>query len=487
MFKLFSLQISKWKLILLAGDSVVYSLSLLLALYGNPKIDLEPWKFAATHSTSLLLVGLTYVLVLYIADAYDYQQDYRRWSNIAQLILSGLVGTLAVIVLFYFPLGAFVGRTLLIIQAAVFIGLLVLWRLTFSALALPQRLQRRVLIVGAGGCGQRIIEALCRRPRSGLKALGFIDDDPGKIGTEIAGLPVFGNSAQIHEIVHHHKANLVVVAITHQKSSSLIKALTKIYWNGCQLMDMPSLYEFLSGKVPIEHISDSWFYLNSIKNKKIYYQHLKRLFDLGLAFIGLALGWPLFLLSALAIKVDSPGPIFFQQERLGKDSKPFKILKFRTMFQDAERLGPQWASSKDPRITRVGRVLRKLRLDELPQLLNILRGDMSFIGPRPERKVFIEEFQKLVPDWRPKQSPGESSNGMVQCGFKEKIPYYSYRLMVKPGLTGWAQVMYPYVSSLEQTREKLQYDLYYIKNMGFFLDLAIIFKTVRIVFFGRGT
>lgn len=486
MFRLFNRQISKWKLILLTGDLAVFSLSVMAALYGNPKLGPDAWKFGAAHLTSLLLVGLTYVLVLYIANAYDYQQDYRRWSNIAHLILSSLAGTLVVIVLFYFPLGAFIGRTLLIIQASAFVVLLVLWRFTFSALALPQRLQRRVLIVGAGGCGQRILEAIRNRPRSGLRAIGFIDDDLEKFGAEVAGLPVLGNSSDLPEIAHHHMVKLVVVAVTHQKSPPLIKALTKIYWNGCQLTDMPSFYEFLAGKVPIEHISDTWFYVNSLHAKKLYYRYLKRLLDLGLALVGLALSWPFFLFIGLAIKLDSRGPVFFRQERLGQDGKPFQILKFRTMIQDAERFGAQWATENDPRITRVGRILRKWRLDELPQFLNILMGDLSCIGPRPERRIFIEEFQKLIPDLRPAVNPGDGNGTMVQCGFKEKIPFYSYRLMVKPGLTGWAQVMYPYASSLEQTKEKLQYDLYYIKNMGFFLDLAIMLKTVRIVLFGRG-
>jgi exopolysaccharide biosynthesis polyprenyl glycosylphosphotransferase len=484
--KVFSRRISRWQLILLAGDAVVFSLSVSLAIAVNPKIGPKLGNFAATNMWPLVLVGLTYVLVLYIGNTYDYQRDYRRWSNIAQLIVSGLTGTLVVIILFYFPLGAFIGRTLLIIQATTFVWLLVLWRFTFSALALPEHLQRRVLIVGAGGSGQRILEALRHRPRSGLTALGFIDDDPEKFGAEIAGLPVLGNSAQLPEIVHHHTVKLVVVAITHEKSSSLIKVLTKIYWNGCQLIDMPSFYEFLSGKVPVEHISDTWFYINSLQTKKLYYRHLKRLLDLGLAIVALALSWPLFLLIGLAIKLDSRGPVFFRQERLGQDGKPFEILKFRSMFQNAEQLGPQWASRNDLRVTRVGKILRKWRLDELPQLLNIVKGDISCIGPRPERKFFIDEFQKLVPDLRPVVLPGESNSRLVQCGFKEKVPYYSYRLMVKPGLTGWAQVMFPYASSLAQTQEKLQYDLYYIKNMGFFLDLAILFKTIRIVLFGRG-
>ncbi|MCL4503942.1 MAG: sugar transferase [Deltaproteobacteria bacterium] len=488
MYKLFSLHISKWKLVLLAGDFVAYCLSAALGLYGTPKLGPEIGEFASQHIAAFLLVGLTYVLVLYIADTYDYQQDFRRWSNIARLILSGLLGALVVIVLFYFPLGAFIGRTLLIIQASAFIGLLLIWRCSFSALALPQQLQRQVLIIGAGSCGRRILEAIRHRPRGGLTAIGFIDDDPGKLGAEIEGLPVLGNSAQMPEIVHRHQANLVVVvAVTHQKSPSLITAVNKISWNGCQLMDMPSLYEFLAGKVPIEHISDTWFYLTSMQANKVYYRHLKRLLDLGLAILSLASTWPVFLLIALAVKLDSRGPVFFRQERLGQDGKPFQIIKFRTMIEGAERFGPQWACAEDSRITRVGRVLRKMRLDELPQLLNILRGDMSFIGPRPERQVFIQEFQELVPDLRPGRRAGDAAGAMVQCGYKEKIPYYSYRLLVKPGLSGWAQVMYPYTSSLEQTREKLKYDLYYIKNMGFFLDLAILLKTIRIVLFGRGT
>jgi len=487
MYKVFGLKISRWKLLLLAGDSVAYCLSVLLGLYGNPKVGPEIWKFASQHLIALPLVGLTYLLVLYIADTYDYQQDFRRWSNITQLIFAGLIGTLAVIVLFYFPLGAFIGRTLLIIQAAGFMGLLLIWRCTFSALAIPQRLQRKVLIVGAGNSGRRILEAIRRRPWGGLTPLGFIDDHPGKIGLEIDGLPVMGNSAQMPGIVQQQPNLMVVVAVTHEKSPSLISALNKISWDGCQLIDMPSLYEFLAGKVPIEHISDTWLYLNSMQANKLYYRHLKRLLDLGLVCLGLAATWPLFFLIGLAIKVDCPGPIFFRQERLGQDGKPFQILKFRTMIHKAEQFGPQWASEADPRITRVGRVLRKMRLDELPQLLNILRGDMSFIGPRPERQVFIRQFQEPLPDLRPGRRAGDPPGELVHCGFKEKIPYYSYRLLVKPGLTGWAQVMYPYSSSLEKTREKLQYDLYYIKNMGFFLDLAILLKTIRIVLFGRGT
>jgi len=260
-----------------------------------------------------------------------------------------------------------------------------------------------------------------------------------------------------------------------------------VCWGRCQILDMPSLYEFLAGKVPIEHVSDIWLFLHNLTTSNRLYRRLKRLLDLVLASVALALTLPLFPFIALAVKLDSEGPVFFCQERLGQAGAPFRIIKFRTMTAQAEAEGPRFATARDPRITRLGRVLRRLRLDELPQLFNILKGDMSFVGPRPEQVQFIQEFQEPCVELRPGRRAGDPPGCLVQCGFKEKLPFYSYRLAVKPGVTGWAQVMYPYASTPEQTHEKLQYDLYYIKNMGFLLDLLILLKTVRIVLGARGT
>jgi exopolysaccharide biosynthesis polyprenyl glycosylphosphotransferase len=486
MYKIFNIHISKWKLVLLAMDLTAYALAVCLALALNPRVGPDMEGFLNRNFFSLLLMGAAYPLVIYIADLYDHQQDYRRWLNVARLIMAAMIGTLMIIVLFYFPMGVFVGRTQLIIQSGVFVLLLVLGRWTFSAMALPMKLQRKLLIVGAGSCGRCLLEALSKRPGSGLAPIGLIDDDPRKIGSVIDGLPVLGPSSRLPELLSRRQVDLVVVAITHEKSQSLVNALSKISWNGCDLLDMPSLYEFLAGKVPIEHISDLWLYLQSIHRNKFYYRRCKRLIDLGLSLASLVVTAPLFLLIALAVKLGDGGPVFFRQERLGQDGKPFVIIKFRTMTPGAESEGPQWAGQQDPRITPVGRWLRKFRLDELPQLINILKGDMSFIGPRPEREAFIQEFQQLVPEFRPGRRNCDPPGAMVHCGYKEKIPFYSFRLTVKPGITGWAQVMYPYASSVEQTWEKLKYDLYYIKNMGFFLDLAILLKTLRIVLFGRG-
>ena len=487
MYKIAHINISKWKIILISGDLCCYIIAVFGSLYLNPKIEFGILAFLSSYKYSFLLMFLIFFTVFYIADIFDYQQDYRQWNNIRRIIASVMVGSLLAIVLFYFPFGAFIGRTLLVIQAGTLALLLVLWRWTFSTLALPKRLKKRLIIVGAGEAGCAILNAILRRPNCGFEVLGFIDDDPKKKGTDVEGLPVLGNSSQLQDIVEQNRLTLLIIAITREKSDALLRALSRLSWNGCQLIDMLSLYEIIAEKIPIDHISDVWLYLNSLQAGHLYYRHLKRLFDFGLALLLFAFTCPLFLLTALVIKFDSSGPIFFRQKRLGQNGRPFEIIKFRTMINNAESDGPRFAILNDRRITRVGWILRKIRFDELPQLINVLKGEMSFVGPRPEREEFVREFQELKPLRRPGRRIGDPPGWAVQVGFKETIPFYSYRLVVKPGITGWAQVKYPYASSLEQTKEKLKYDLYYIKNMGVFLDLSILLKTVRIVLFGRGT
>jgi lipopolysaccharide/colanic/teichoic acid biosynthesis glycosyltransferase len=247
------------------------------------------------------------------------------------------------------------------------------------------------------------------------------------------------------------------------------------------------MFEHLAGRLPIDHLSDVWLLFNGLNKNKMYCRHLKRVIDLIVAGVLLVTHSFLLVLIAALVKLDSRGPVFYLQEREGYEGRPFKLIKFRTMIKDAEFNGPQFATENDPRITRVGLILRKFRLDELPQLFNVLKGEMSIVGPRPERETFSREFQELMPMNRVGRRANDPPGKMIACGVKEKIPYYSHRLLVKPGITGWAQVMYPYAASLEQTKEKLEYDLFYVKNIGFFLDMAILLKTVRIVLFGRGT
>jgi lipopolysaccharide/colanic/teichoic acid biosynthesis glycosyltransferase len=266
-----------------------------------------------------------------------------------------------------------------------------------------------------------------------------------------------------------------------------MNSLSRLSFNSVRLIDLPSLSEYLSGKIPLNFISESWLYINSVYHQKVYYRHIKRLLDMVGALMGLAITWPLFFLISAAIKLDSPGPIFFKQTRLGQDGKAFTILKFRTMFDKAEGNGLQWTSERDPRVTRVGRLLRKLRLDEIPQFINVLKGEMSLIGPRAEWDIYAIKSQEKKLEWCLGRRANDPPGVYVRCLQRESIPFYSFRNVVRPGITGWAQVMFPTAgSSPEELREKLQYDLYYIKNMGFFLDLAILLKTIRIILIGRG-
>jgi exopolysaccharide biosynthesis polyprenyl glycosylphosphotransferase len=486
MLKVLGVPLSIWPLTLLLGDLVMFCLSVFIGFALSRMTFDIPWFFIDIFIMPLTLMGLIYIVVLYVANLYDHYQDFRRQEKISTIILSSLIGTLVVLVLFTFPARNVLSRGFIEWQGVILVWLLVLWRYAFSAIALPLRLQRKVLIIGAGKAGQEIQNVINCCKNSGLTVAGFLDDSPKRTKATSGGTPLLGNSSQLGEIISSQKIGMLVIAKNHGNHSAFLNNLVRVSFLGVQLIDMPSLYEFLAGKIPTDHISDAWLLIHSLNNNKAYYRHFKRVTDLILASLGLALTWPLWGIIALAVKMDSPGPVFFRQERLGKDGKPFRIFKFRTMVNDAEKAGPQFACHNDCRITRVGRILRKTRLDELPQLFNILKGDMSFIGPRPEREVFIREFQQPVPNLQEGRRTADKQDCQVLCGYKERIPYYSYRLLVKPGITGWAQVMHTYASDLAETKEKLQYDLYYIKNMSLFLDLAILLKTIRIVLFGSG-
>lgn len=487
MINIFRMQISRWSLLLLLGDIAAFCLAIPVGLIVVARGGGDPWFFLDQYRIPLVLVALTYVLVLYIANLYDHYLDFRRRENISRIILSCLIGTLVAVLLFCFSSWRIIPRNFVEWHAVAFVWLTVLWRHCFSAFALPLRLQRQVLVLGAGEAGRWIVEVIRQRPNCGLAVKGFVDDDPRKMDATIDGLRVLGQSNMLGELVSREKANLVVLAITHERSSALLMTLNKLVMSGCELIDIPNLYEFLAGKIPVDHISDVWLYFNSQSYRRLYYLRIKRLMDLVLASLGLLIVWPILIITALAIRLDTPGPILFRQKRLGYNGKPFEILKFRTMIATAGEDIPRWAARNDSRITRVGWILRRLHFDELPQLINILKGEMSLIGPRAEWDIFARKSQELVPEWRPGRRAGDIPGYKVFTRYREQIFYYSYRFLVKPGVTGWAQVMFPYAgSSMEEMKEKLQYDLYYIKNMGLLFDLAILLKTIRIVLFGHG-
>jgi exopolysaccharide biosynthesis polyprenyl glycosylphosphotransferase len=339
-----------------------------------------------------------------------------------------------------------------------------LWRWAYAtAFALPA-LCRRILIAGAGWAGHALAQALSGQESADYQVVGFVDDDPAKQGAEIAGLPVLGSSADLRALVRTYHVDEVVLAITHGMHGELFQALMDCRAAGTPVTRMPDLYEQLTRRVPVEHVNEGWV-LDALSGFSAL-THLgragKRLLDLLCGLLGLVgLGF-LTPLATLAIRLDDGGPVLYTQVRAGVDGKPFRIVKFRTMRSDAEGDGhARWAQRNDARVTRVGQLLRRARLDELPQVINVLRGEMSIVGPRPERPELIADLE-------------------------QQIPFYRTRLIVRPGLTGWAQIHYGYGSSVEDALAKLQYDLYYIRHHSVWLDLYVILRTIGAVLRGRG-
>jgi exopolysaccharide biosynthesis polyprenyl glycosylphosphotransferase len=343
-----------------------------------------------------------------------------------------------------------------------------LWRSVFAAGAKVMPFTKRVLIIGAGVSGTLLAEEFwskVERDERDYHLVGFVDDDPAKIDCEIKGYPVLGDTAQIPQIVEKFQVDTIALAVNRvQISAGIFAGLVTCKERGIRVWSMPALYETLTERIAVEHVGDNWGIMFPVEHRRQPRVHdlLVRLLDICAGLFGL-------LVTALVIPViaianrfgGSPGPLFYSQLRVGKGGKDFRIYKFRSMVVDAEKAGAKWATENDPRITKVGNFYRKTRLDELPQFWNVLKGEMSLIGPRPERP----EFTAIL---------------------SESIPFFRARHAVKPGLTGWAQVMYRYGASEEDSLIKLQYDLYYIKHRSPALDLRIIAKSIRTVLMGAG-
>lgn len=443
---------------LFLGETFCWIISLLISTQLEKIIYKLNTPTSLTINPHFFYMAGIFVIILFIADAYNYQNDYCNIKNLLTVILAMLLATGMALSLFYVRGGFSFSHQLILLQAGTFLVLGCAWRYLFSALMFTTKFFKRTLIVGAGGAGRRLLEIIREHPRCGLLPVGLVDDDPAKVGSEVEGVPVLGTSADLPALIQKEQISLVVMAITHEKQPHLINRLIQACWHGVTLTDMPSVYEAITGKVPTSHITSEWLFQWNINSTRLYYRYLKRLLDLVLATTFFLATLPLFFIIAAAIKLDSPGPVFFRQERLGMDRRPFRIFKFRTMFHTEEPCSQIWTEANDPRLTRVGRFIRQFRLDELPQVSNVFRGEMSFIGPRP----------------------------LVHCEHKASIPYYNYRFLVRPGITGWAQVCFPHGLAEEDTLEKVMYDIYYIKNLSFMLDMVIFLKTIRIILFRYG-
>lgn len=465
----FSVQLAEHKKILVTVDALLVLLALVLGLWFGAQRS--GWVFSPelilTYSPWFAgLMGL-YFLCGAVNDAYKPKiaaDPLASFMAVVKTVVQIFLLYLLLYALTPFPYSNYIPRHFIAFFAIFAPIFLTGWRQLYSwAFALPA-FQRRALVVGAGWSGQTIIKTLQDFAPAHFEIVGLVDDDPAKQQTTIHNVPVLGPTVELPTLAHKKGATDIVLAINRTVPGSVLASLLTCYEQGLRVSTMPELYEQLTERVPVEHTGDNWFVVLPLESKgqQLSYRLLKRLLDVIVALVGLLLVAPLLPLLAVLIKLDSPGPVFYRQKRLGQGGRVFELIKLRSMFTDAEANGPKWAEKYDTRVTRSGMFLRRTRLDELPQLFNILRGEMSLIGPRPERPEFVAELQQA-------------------------IPFYRTRLTVKPGLTGWAQVNYDYGRSVDDALEKLRYDLYYLKHQSLQLDLVILLKTVSLILLLKGT
>lgn len=438
----------------LAGDTAI-----VLLVYGLA----ERWETGPRDVAPVPAIWLVVVtaFLFHLGDLYSVRLPMGRREVIARILICQMGSAVLI------AAAGFVVPILQLDRATYFVvigggGLaLVAWRLAWLGPWSSFRAGRAILVLGAGPIARSIadLEGFSARP---FRIAGFIDDDP----TAASSLPedrrLLGGLDQLQHIVDETRPDLIVVGQDDRRGAFPAGALLDCRLRGISVEDWPAFYEKVTGKILVSDLRPSWLIFSDgfVKTRRAII--IKRAIDVMLSLAGVLVTSPLIAVTALAVKLESPGPVLFRQTRLGQYGRPFTIYKFRSMRADAEKhTGAVWAQKDDPRVTRIGRFLRRTRLDELPQLYNVLIGEMSFIGPRPERPEFIEELEG-------------------------RVPLYRARLSVKPGVTGWAQVRYSYGASVEDTVEKLQYDLYYIKNLSLFLDILILISTIQVVLFGRG-
>jgi sugar transferase (PEP-CTERM system associated) len=455
MLRIFRHYVSGLAFILVLGD-----LAIILGVLHVTELS-TPWAGYGPFAARFMEVGAVMVFILYLGDLYHARQGASGRDLIARaLICQGTAALVLAAVGFAVP-QLRLSRTAFLQTLLLTTPVLIAWRALLLAAWSQQQLTVRVLVVGTGEVGRLIagLEPVSSRP---FRIIGFLDDAPGAADMLPEGYALLGKVQDLDTLVEETRPDIVVIAQMDRRGRFPAKALLECRLRGIQVEDWPTFYEKATGRILVTSVRPSWLIFSDGFVKTPRTEIIKRLFDVTVSLAGLILSLPVMALVAIAIKLESAGPALYRQPRLGQNGSVFILNKFRSMRQDAEKeTGPVWTTQQDSRITRVGAVIRRTRLDELPQLFNVLVGDMSFIGPRPERPEFVAELQK-------------------------QIPYYMERLAVKPGITGWAQVRYRYGSSVEDAVEKLQYDLYYIKNLSLFLDLLIVLNTVQVILFARG-
>jgi sugar transferase (PEP-CTERM system associated) len=398
----------------------------------------------------------------YLYDLYDFVVMHDRRELVLRLIQALGLAWIVLALIFYVAPQVMLGRGISLIALPLALTLMVGWRVSIHWLLGHPNVGERILIVGSGNAAVEIAREVLERRDAGYRVVGFVDNRPELVGQSIINPRVVGLTSDLAEVVRRESVDRIIVAQGERRGQFPTRELLDLSLGGAVAIEEgASFYERITGRVHLNMLRPSWLIFSG-RGRQARLSGVARAFmHRSVALVGALVSLPIALVTALLIKLESPGPALYKQERVGKNGRPFTIMKFRSMRLDAEKDGPVWAQSGDDRTTRIGRIIRKIRVDEIPQFWNILKGEMNFVGPRPERPHFVKQLAA-------------------------EIPFYEQRHLIPPGLTGWAQIKYPYGASIEDARQKLQYDLYYIKNQSLMLDAVILFETVKTILFGRG-
>ena len=410
-----------------------------------------------------ILIAVIFQLSLHLKNIYGIRGSRPPKEYALQLFHALAMATVILCVFYYVAPDLTVGRGVFVISIILSSIFLVLWHMLLRLYLGTRAPHTNLLILGTGNLAREAVKEILRHPELGIKIVGFVDDDPRMVGQSVVNPKIVGVYQDLPEIVANNKIDRIIVGLQDRRGKLPIKELLDLKTRGIAVEEATTFYERVTGKIPIENLKPSWMVFNSgfSVSKGMLLQ--KRILSILVSSVLLLLLLPIILLLMILIKLDSKGPIFYRQERVGQAGKSFMLVKFRSMHNDAESdTGPVWSKKNDDRITGIGKFMRRTRLDEIPQFFNVFRGDMSLVGPRPERPHFVQQLA-------------------------ETIPFYPLRHVVKPGITGWAQINYGYANSMNHTEEKMQYDLFYIKNMSFILDGLIVLGTIKTVLTEKGS
>jgi sugar transferase (PEP-CTERM system associated) len=460
MLRFFNQYFSIRKIIFILGEGLFIFASLLIGFWVlGQMLNVPPDKFYFIKAAAITIIAQ---LSLYYNDLYKFKYS-ENYLDIGIKICRalGFIAVLMSVLIYFFPIVNIHGLVVVLsmVSAAV---MLVSWRIGYRYVVKQGILNQNLMLIGSSEIRDSIKSEIYSRQDCGYSIVIEIPESEDRDTLTLNCLLGNDQQYQLHKIASERGVKKIVVCIKEKRQRFPTKELLKCRMEGIEVIEGNSFYEMLTGKVLAKSISPGWLIFSNGFNKNRNQLVSKRAIDLTLSLFLIVLYAPLIALISILIKIDSRGPVIYAQERVGRSKKPFRLYKFRSMIADAEKAtGPVWCEDNDCRITRVGKWIRKLRLDEIPQLWNVLKGEMSFIGPRPERAYFVERLQRI-------------------------IPFYNERFTVKPGITGWAQISYGYGATDSDALEKLNYDLFYIKNMSVFMDLLIVTRTIKIVIFGEG-